>query len=456
MQSTNYDVVGIGIGPSNLGLAALADGANEDIDALFLEQKPEFRWHEDMLVEGAALMNSILGDLVTPVDPTNEYSFLNYLQSQDRFWEFYNYESFNIPRKEYDKYCRWAADRIESCTFNRRVESVTETNSDEFLIEARDPDSEETFQYTASNIVLGVGTRPHVPEPLSGHPENDVFHSSQYLSRRDRCLDADSITVIGSGQSSAEIFLDLLQKQKSSDYRVDWLTRSDGFYPVDPSKMTREMRTPDYIEYFYDLPTDVSENRVGQQDLLYKGISPATNAAIYDTLYRRSVDDEPNTGMLSKTDVQGIEQSADDRYRLDCYQWEEEKRFWTESEVIVLATGYRRPTPSFLSPITDDIEFIEEDTFKIAEDFALETNDFDGDIFIHNGGMHAHGFNTADLSVGAYQSATIINSILGREEYSVHQGSRFQSFGTEQFIADAPASGLVKDESESHTISPTK
>jgi len=454
MNSTEHDVVGIGIGPSNLGLAALIDGAEADLDALFLEQKPEFRWHQDMLIEGAALMNSILGDLVTPVDPTNEYSFLNYLQSQERFWEFYNYENFNIPRKEYDKYCRWAANRIESCTFNRRVESVTETDGGDFLIEAREPDSEETFQYTASTIVLGVGTQPHVPEPLSGHPEEDVFHSSQYLQRRNRSLDADSITVIGSGQSSAEIFLDLLRKQEGHDYQLDWLTRSDGFYPVDPSKMTRELRTPDHIDYFYDLPTDVSKNRVGQQDLLYKGISPATSGAIYDTLYQRSVDGEPNVGMLAKTEITGIERASDDRYRLDCVHWEEEEQFWTESEVVVLATGYRRPTPTFLSPVMDDIELVEEGAFDIAEDFSIVTDSLEGDIFIHNGGMHAHGFNTADLSIGAYQSATIINSVLGREVYSVHEGSRFQSFGTDQFLADSPASGLVED--DSLTVSPPK
>ncbi len=41
-----YDVVGVGLGPFNLGLAALADGEDTEGDALFLEQKPEFEWHE--------------------------------------------------------------------------------------------------------------------------------------------------------------------------------------------------------------------------------------------------------------------------------------------------------------------------------------------------------------------------------------------------------------------------
>src|SRR5687767_6172350 len=38
------DVVGVGIGPFNLALAALADAA-DDVTAVFFDQQPEFRWH---------------------------------------------------------------------------------------------------------------------------------------------------------------------------------------------------------------------------------------------------------------------------------------------------------------------------------------------------------------------------------------------------------------------------
>ncbi len=44
----HYDVLGVGLGPFNLGLAALLDGADSDLelDAIFLEREPEFAWHE--------------------------------------------------------------------------------------------------------------------------------------------------------------------------------------------------------------------------------------------------------------------------------------------------------------------------------------------------------------------------------------------------------------------------
>ena len=43
-MTTEHDVVGVGIGPFNLGLAALLDAVG-DVDALFLDAKPQFAWH---------------------------------------------------------------------------------------------------------------------------------------------------------------------------------------------------------------------------------------------------------------------------------------------------------------------------------------------------------------------------------------------------------------------------
>ncbi len=44
-----YDLVGVGIGPFNLSLAALAD-AREEIKSLFLERKDSFSWHPELMM----------------------------------------------------------------------------------------------------------------------------------------------------------------------------------------------------------------------------------------------------------------------------------------------------------------------------------------------------------------------------------------------------------------------
>nr|WP_254663111.1 SidA/IucD/PvdA family monooxygenase [Haladaptatus sp. W1] len=108
-STDSYDVVGIGLGPFNLGLAALLD--DTESDALFLERKPEFEWHGGMLMEDATLEVPFLADLVTLADPTSEYTYLNYLRETDRLYEFYFYETFQVPRREYDDYCRGSPTR---------------------------------------------------------------------------------------------------------------------------------------------------------------------------------------------------------------------------------------------------------------------------------------------------------------------------------------------------------
>ncbi len=46
-----HDVIGIGLGPFNLGLAALLDPI-DDVDEVFLEARDEIAWHPGMLLAG--------------------------------------------------------------------------------------------------------------------------------------------------------------------------------------------------------------------------------------------------------------------------------------------------------------------------------------------------------------------------------------------------------------------
>ena len=101
---TEYDLVGVGLGPFNLGLAALAEPLT-GLRTLFLDGRPAFAWHPGLLLEGAQLQVPFLADLVTLVDPTSRWSFLSYLRAQDRLFPFYFAERFHVPRREFDHYC---------------------------------------------------------------------------------------------------------------------------------------------------------------------------------------------------------------------------------------------------------------------------------------------------------------------------------------------------------------
>jgi lysine N6-hydroxylase len=87
MTAVEHDVIGVGIGPFNLGLAALL-APLDDVDAVHFEAKPAFSWHAGLMVEGTTLQVPFLADLVTLADPTSRYSFLNYLHHHDRLYRF--------------------------------------------------------------------------------------------------------------------------------------------------------------------------------------------------------------------------------------------------------------------------------------------------------------------------------------------------------------------------------
>ncbi|WP_148415352.1 lysine N(6)-hydroxylase/L-ornithine N(5)-oxygenase family protein [Haloferax sp. KTX1] len=437
-ESRVRDVVGIGLGPFNLGLAALLDGASEDVDAAFLERDAEFAWHEGMLIEGTTLEVPFLADLVTLADPTSPHSYLNYLRETGRIYEFYFYETFQIPRREYNDYLRWVVDRLDACRFNREVTEVRwDDREGNFAVIARNPETGERSEYRAENLALGIGSRPHVPEHLRGHPSEDVHHTARYRHNRERVVDADTVTVVGSGQSAAEVFQDLLERQSDHGYRLDWLTRSDGFFPMEYSKLGLQHFTPEYERYVYDLPQAVKDDLIPNQDLLYKGIDPETSAEIYDLLYRRSIGgNDPDVGLFAMTEVRDIA-AAGDAYTLDCHQRQAEESFVHESEVVILGTGYERPMPEFLEPMEDAIEWDEKDRFEVTEDHRLAV-DVPGDVFLQNAEVHTHGVGVPDLGLGCYRNAKFVNRLVGREVYPDDGDTVFQDFSVAQFLEHAP------------------
>ena len=118
------DVMGIGLGPFNLSLAALLVQANEskkavtsNITSLFFEKNSDFNWHEGMLLPKTTLQVPFFADLVTLVAPTSRYGFLNYLSHKKRLLKFYFLENFKIPRQEYNDYCQWAAHQLPNVAF---------------------------------------------------------------------------------------------------------------------------------------------------------------------------------------------------------------------------------------------------------------------------------------------------------------------------------------------------
>lgn len=447
-NSSMYDVIGVGIGPFNLGLAALLEESTE-VKALFFEQKPHFEWHGGLLIEGTTLQVPFLADVVTMANPKSQFSFLNYLHEHERLYKFYFLERFHIPRREYNHYCKWVSEQVTNCSFGKRVTAIHwqsdfaevswyegEVNSRNgyFKVEVEDMETGDVQYYYSRHLVIGIGSVPYIPDSMSGHSREHIFHSAEFLQNRDQLRKADSITVVGSGQSAAEVFLELLKEQHIYHYQLDWFTRSKGFFPMEYSKLGLEHFSPDYTGYFYRLTQKKKDEQLPKQDLLYKGISATTIADIYDVLYEYSVGGHiPPVRLLAKTevaDVKEVDRGPSRRYQLRCSQWEQEQTFTHESEVVIAATGYHHPIPKFISNLKPLIDWDEKGRYIVEENYQLKlTDDITNKIFIQNGEMHTHGVGAPDLGLGAYRNSMIINQLANREVYPVRKRNVFQQFG---------------------------
>jgi lysine N6-hydroxylase len=269
-----------------------------------------------------------------------------------------------------------------------------------------------------------------------------VFHSAEYLDKKDICQSARSVTVIGSGQSAAEVFLDISKEQELYGFTLNWYTRSKGFFPMEYSKLGLEYFSPDYTDFFYSLPREKKNSLLKEQALLYKGISTDTIADIYDYLYERSIgSDYPPISLQAMTEITGIESSGRG-FEIRGFHHVKEETFTRETDVVILGTGYKTAIPVFLMDMKDELVCDADGRFKITKDYRLETY-FDGnnEIFIQNGEMHTHGVGAPDLGLGANRNAVIINRLAGREVYPVQTKNVFQTFGVEK-SSEAPVPAL--------------
>lgn len=419
---TPLDLAGVGIGPFNLSLAALAAPV-AGLHAEFYDRSPEFRWHPGLMIEGTTVQVPFLADLVSLVDPTSSLSFLNYLNDRGRLFPFYFAERFHIPRAEYDAYCRWASERIVSCRFGQDVHSVEWSGVDDaFALEVK-----PAGRVLARNVVLGIGTAPVIPPPLRSLP--GVVHSGDYLPERDRLVAAEDVTVVGSGQSGAEVFLDLLRRRTKGSLR--WLARTAAFAPMEYSKLGLEQFTPDYAKFFHGLAEDVRDRLEPSQWQLYKGISAETIGEIYDELYQRTVAGDWPPVLLAP----GVEVTAagqrEGRIELTLRHTQEGGTATVRTDAVVCATGYaERDLGELLAPMRQLIKRDGSGRIAVGADYRVElAGEISGSLFVQNAERHTHGVGAPDLGLAAWRSATIVNTVCGSPVYPLPDRTAFTTFG---------------------------
>lgn len=432
-----YDFAAIGIGPFNLGLACLSVPIDK-LNGIFLDRRSAFNWHPGLLLEDAHLQTPFMSDLVTLADPTSPFSFLNYIKQQGRIYSFYIRENFFLLRNEYNQYCQWATSKLDNLHFNTEVSYVDyDAPRQCYVVHCHSTVDCSRKTYLARKLVLGTGPRPYVPrcceDWLTKTSPMPMIHASDYLQRKLSLQQQKSITVVGSGQSAAEIFLDLLQDIEKFGYELSWITRSPRYFPLEYTKLTLEMTSPEYVDYFYQLSESTRDRLNREHTHLAKGINGHTINAIFDRLYTKRLTHDLQVNLLTNSDLQNVTCAHDsDNYLLQFYQSEQAQHYLHTSQAVVLATGYAYDVPNFLEGIRHRIRWNQQGQYGVGRYYTIDLQD--REIFVQNAEQHTHGFVTPDLGMACYRNSHIIRQLLGYEYYPIEKQIAFQTFAPDQAI----------------------
>ncbi|MGY3791203.1 lysine N(6)-hydroxylase/L-ornithine N(5)-oxygenase family protein [Aquimarina sp. 433] len=422
-----FDFIAVGVGPMNLGLACLTDPISE-LDGLFLDKKEQFDWHPGMMLQDTTLQIPFMADLVTLADPTNPFSFLNYIKEQGRIYSFYIRENFLLLRKEYNQYCQWAIGKLSNVQFSTEVLEIAYSEKEKcYTVFSKCTKTNGRKVFKTKRIVLGTGTSPYVPDCCK-ILKNEAIHSSAYLPNKEKLQSKKSITVVGSGQSAAEIFYDLLQEIDDKGYELNWITRSPRFFPLEYSKLTLEMTSPEYVDYFYNLSGAKRNQLIKNQKHLYKGINQDLIAAIFDMIYtKRVVEGNININLRTNSELKcAVYDDTLNKFYIEIHQHEQDKYYKHTTEGLVLATGYQYQLPQFIEGIKDRIRWDEQGRYDVHRNYAIDHQA--SEIFVQNAELHTHGFVTPDLGMAAYRNSYIIKELTGTDYYPIEKRIAFQQF----------------------------
>lgn len=420
-ETSPYDVIGVGFGPSNLALAIALDEATRRqslrFKALFIEKQESFSWHGGMLLPGSDMQISFLKDLVLLRDPTSPFTFLNYLHAKGRLEAFINQKTFFPSRIEFNDYLSWAASHFaDSVAYGEEVIAIEADSlrgsSLHLAVRSRDVSGKERTRL-ARNLVLAVGGTPNIPQVFKGFNEDKrVFHSSSYLPSLDALglMDAPStrIAVIGRGQSAAEIVLDL--HNRFAHAAVDMITRGPTLRPSDDTPFVNEIFNPDYTDFIFHQPAGVRKDILSEfKNTNYAVVDADLIQTLYATLYQQKVTGKMRFALLPMREVKQAASKADgiELTVLDILAGKARTALY---HAVILATGYERDNGNkLLGGLSAYLP-----SLTVERNYRLKTTpELFPSIYLQGYSEATHGLSDTLLSVLAIRAQEIASALLG-------------------------------------------
>lgn len=411
------DVIGVGFGPSNLGLAIAIREHNETrdphehISARFVESKPVFGWHPGMLIPGTGMQVSFLKDLATQRNATSRFTFLNFLAEHERLSHFVNHQTFFPTRIEFHKYLEWAADKVDAVVdYGTQVVEISATGD---YFEVTTTGSSEGV-LRARNIVMAGGLTGSLPDNVS--PTNRQFHNHNLLFDLAELppIWNNSFVVVGSGQSAAEVARYLHSAYPQAE--VHAVFGKYGYSPSDDSPYANRIFDAVAVDDFYSSSPDVRDQLLRyHRGTNYSAVDLPLIEELYAVEYAERVQGPRRLfvhGASSITeiteDVDGVNVTVEHR-----------PTGLTETfrnDAVVYATGFKpMDLPSILGPLCNRDDFDKYGP-SVTRDYRLITHqECGGTIFLQGGTEHSHGLTSSLLSNIAVRSGEILAAVVSRQ-----------------------------------------
>jgi L-ornithine N5-monooxygenase len=430
-----YSVLGVGFGPANLSLAVALEEFGYSGEVRFIERASGFQWQEEQLLSGTDIQNNPFRDLVMPRNPNSRYTFVNYLSASGRLTDYLHLNEKFPLRREYSGYLRWVADSFRGLV--AYGQSATQLS----LVEYGDgelfcAETDNGRKYCCETVVVGTGRSPRIPVPFQQSLGPTVFHSTKYLSSLQRLGRKElRVVVVGASQSAIEIVLDLLDRPNVK--QVVSIQRGIGFRLKDTSPYSRRVFLPEFIDYFYPLPSETKKRiRAELRSVNYAACDQDVIDRLAGIQHEYELTGSDRLQLLTFSEVVEVESHARGAFhRLVVRDVNYGTQSLYDADVLILATGFRdfgagpddEQRHPVLEGVADRLIVDDQGLPVVARDYSLSIKkrmSSPHPLRLHLNGLceASHGMGDAGaLAVLSARSTDIAKSIMSQPSGLPHE-----------------------------------
>ncbi|MEV6415857.1 SidA/IucD/PvdA family monooxygenase [Kribbella sp. NPDC051718] len=416
--SVDVELLAIGAGPSNLGLAVALEELAPELaeNSLLIDRNSEIAWQQGMLMPWATSQVSFLKDLVTQRDPTSKFSFLNHLFETGRMDEFVNMSTFTPYRVEFTEYLRWVAASLEKVKIElgREVISMRAKTDETGSVTGWVTTLADGSTINSRYLVYGGSREANIPPVLADLPPNRVVHSTEY---RQRVAQFDGelpyrVAVVGSSQSAAEMFRALRDDLPDSD--VAWLMRSIGLSSDASSKFTNELYYPGFVDEFYDARPAAREQILQEMYRTnYSVVTPPMLEHLYADLYLDRFNHRTERRLIPMVDITGARDTGDELV-LELTDRRTGAVTELHRDVVFLGTGFDTRMPRLVRELASSLDL---DRIDVTRQYQLELGvPSAAAVYLQGVNEQTHGISDTLLSVLAQRAEEICRDIIAHRE----------------------------------------